>query len=459
MSQYAILFKVEVLHDYFLNRGGIVYEALNAEQQAWVMQNYAVAKFLTIVPTEKTNRVLAGHQMVCKTTATGFLIAVKLNSTTSEARPAIPLSTDFRLVFALQINDVRFFNYTALNTTSPAFYGFSNHSGNEAVGGRFLSALVPGFDPNRRYEADEVYSQNIDNRINLFRAIRDTGPTATPVIADWERIPADTFDASLSYTAGAVVLAANRLYRARVDEPGSDLNNSTDWELIATLHNQYVTSADQLTVKPATFNLDLSNRAWSEATVRLLRRGETTMIWERHYQSDNNLDTIQLDFRSLAPGTYQLEVLDSALSAIPDLGFEFYLDAAAIRNRWFGVIEIGLGSGNLALLDNNSNLRSPTYTLRFLNRSTRWRYQFPTNQVIGTIADVIPEVVGNNRILVTALPRPLTRFGTGIRLQADDATTPTVSEEVLLPEPEPNRIRRQNAQWYSEIYLSNLPLG
>lgn len=459
MSQYAILFKVEVLHDYFLNRGGIVYEALNAEQQAWVMQNYAVAKFLTIVPTAKTNHILAGHQMVFKATATGFLVAVKLDSTTSEARSAIPLSTDFRLAFALQVNDIRFFNYTALNTTSPAFYGFSNYSGHEAVGGRFLSALVPEFNPSRRYEAGEVYSQNIDDRINLFRAIRDTGPTVTPVIADWERIPSDTFDASLAYPAGAVVLAANRLYRARVDEPGSDLNNSANWELIATLPNQYVTSADQITVKPAIFNLDLSSSALSEATVRLLRRGETTVVWQRHYQSDNSLDIVQLDLRSLASETYQLEVLNHDLSVVPDLGFEFYLDAAAMRDRWLGVIEIGLGIGNLALLDNNNNLRSPTYTLRFLNRATRWRYQFPASQIIGTIADVIPEVIGNNRILVTALPRSLTRFGTGIRLQADDGTTPTVSEEVLLPEPEPNRIRRQNAQWYSEIYLSNLPLG
>ena len=45
---------------------------------------------------------------------------------------------------------------------------------------------------------------------------------------------------------------------------------------------------------------------------------------------------------------------------------------------------------------------------------------------------------GNDRILVTPAPLPLTRFGTGSRLQADDAATPAVSEEVLLPAPEAN---------------------
>jgi hypothetical protein len=130
---------------------------------------------------------------------------------------------------------------------------------------------------------------------------------------------------------------------------------------------------------------------------------------------------------------------------------------AARTSGWFGAIDVSLGSGALALLNLDGTLRSPRYTLRFLNRATRWRYIFPAAQPVGSGADVAPEA-GDGRILVTAGPRPLTRFGAGARLQADVAATPT-SEEVLLPEPEISRIRRQNAQWYSEIHLSNLPLG
>lgn len=460
MTQYAVLFQVAVLHDYFLNRGGIVHEVLNPRQQAQIMEKYATTSFLTIAPTAKTVRTLAGHQMIFKTTATGFLVAVKLDPATSDHRPAIPLASDFCLSFSLQVHDACFFNYTALSGTSSAFYRFGNRSGNEATNGQFLSLRVPAFDANRRYEADEVYSEDSSGTINLFRALRDTGPSATPVVADWERIPPDTFDPTVSYTKDSVVLAVNRLYRALKDTPGNDLSNSADWRLVSTLANQYVTSADRVTVEPMLFNLELSHAALPQATVRVIKHGENIIAWENRYQSESgNLGTVQLDLRSLSPGTYRLEVLDRNLTVIPDLGFEFYLDSTAVRDRWFGILEIGLGSGNMVLLDTSGNLLvpHPRYQLRFLNRATRWRYHFPAPQSVGTGADVVPDST-DNRILITPLPRPMTCWASGIRLQADNPGTATVSEEVLLPEPTINQIRRQDAQWYSEIYLSNLPL-
>ncbi len=460
MTQYGILFEVEVLHDYSLNLGDIVHETLNPEQQVQVRDQYSTASFLSITPTSKTERTLAGQQMLFKSTKIGFLVAVKLDSESLEARPAIPLSPDFQLAFALQVKDPYFFNYTALRADSPGFYLLSNNSANEAAGGRFLSVPVPAFDSQRTYQADEVYSENLGDRINLFRALRDTIPRTTPLNEDWERIPADTFDASTSYAEDSIVLAENLLYRALQDiGSGSDLNDTTQWEQFDTLANQYVTSADTVTLKPTLFNVDLRSVPLSQATFRIFRQEETVAAWEQQYEAENgNLETAQLFLAGLAPDLYRLEVLDEALAIVPELGFEFYLDSTAVRDRWFGVIQIGLGSGDLALLDSSGNLRVPRYTLRFLNRATRWRYLFPAAQSVGIGAEVVPEVPGNNRTLVTALPRPLTRFGTGIRLQADDTGTSTVSEEVLLPEPGISRIRRQNDQWYSDIHLSNLPL-
>jgi hypothetical protein len=96
--------------------------------------------------------------------------------------------------------------------------------------------------------------------------------------------------------------------------------------------------------------------------------------------------------------------------------------------------------------------------LRFLNRNTRWRYIFPAAQPIGAGADVVAEA-GDNRILVTAAPRPLTRFGAGSRQQADSPATPAVSEAILLPAPEVHLIRRQNAEWFSETHVPNFPVG
>jgi hypothetical protein len=458
MTRYAILCEVEVLHDYCLNRGSLVHEALEGEQQEAVRRRYAARTFLEMFPTEHTEKLLAGHKMLFKTTAAGFLVAVQMDASAADHRPAVPPGADFRLTFALRIRDPRFFNYTELAASAPGFYRLTNESGNAVADSLFLSAPVPTFDPARAYEAGEVYADSVGSTVSLFRAIRDTGPSAIPLVADWERLPPDPWNASTAYARRAVVLFANRLYRALVDHPGNDLADVTQWEPLGILANQYVTTADSLVCKPALFYLDLSGAALPQATIRLFRPGVSTAVSEHVYAAESGtLGVLQLDLRALVPGVYRLEVLDSALTAVASLGFALYLDSAASSQGWFGVIEIAAGSGALALLDSAGTLRSPRYTLRFLNRSTRWRYIFPSAQLVGAGAEVAPEG-SDNRILITALPRPLTRFGTGIRLQADVAGTPAVSEEVLLPEPEANRIRRQNTQWYSEIHVSNLPL-
>ena len=148
---------------------------------------------------------------------------------------------------------------------------------------------------------------------------------------------------------------------------------------------------------------------------------------------------------------------DDAQVPVPGGTSSVFVTAAARHAAAFGVIEIGLGAANYALLDGAGALRSPRYVLRFLNRSTRWRYIFPAAQALGTGADVAHEGL-DQRVLVTVAARPLSRFGTGSRLQADVSGTPA-SEEILLPAPEVERLRRQNAEWFSETHLPNLTVG
>jgi hypothetical protein len=463
MTQYAVLFEVEILHDYHLNRSEVVYEALRYEQQFQVMSQYSTERFLSITPTAQTDRTLAGYQLLFKPTETGFLVATRLDSDAPTARPFLPLASNFQLTFGLRIDDPYFFNYTALSASSLGFYWFSNRSENAVEGKQFLSAAVSAFAPDQAYEADQVYSENSSDGINLYRALRDTGPAASPIAVDWERIPHDTFDAAISYKEGAIVLWENQLYQALQDVvSGSDLDDTAQWESLGTLANQYVTAADKVVIKPDRFNLDLRTVALSQATVRIFRSSETVPLWEQEYEAEvGTLETVQVLLSGFIPGLYRLEIVDASSVVVPDLGFEFYLDADAVRDRWFGVIDIGLGSGSMALLEATGNLRMPPprYQLRFLNRATRWRYHFPAIQAVGPGADVDPDPA-DNRILITPLPYPLTRWGGGIRLQADagDSETSTVLEEVLLPEPGISRIRRQQAQWYSEIYLFNLKL-
>lgn len=446
--RYGILFEVEVLHDHFLNLGSRVFEALDDEPATAIRGEYSVPRFLELQPTPETRRLMAGQQLLFKATGRGLRVGARLDPDAADDRPAVALPGDLRLRFSLRVLDAAFFNYTALPESSPGFYVFGNDSGNEAAGGRFLSRPVAAFDAARRYEAGEVRAEPAVTVINLFQAVRDTGPAAAPVEGDWQRIPPDTFDATATYTSGNVVLSGNRLFRAIAAEPGDNLDNAADWQPLGTLANQYVTRADGRRLRPALFDLDLSAAALPEATVRLTAPGASDPAWEQPFVAENgNLESVQLDLRRLTPGSYDLEVLDAALAPVAALGDELYVDEQAVRAGWTGVLEIGPGSGELALLDGGGALRSPRLTLRFLSRPTRWRYIFPDPQPLGSGAEVALEAA-DGRVLVTPAPRPLTRYGGGVRLQ-DDVL-------VLLPEPGAERIRRQGDQWFSEIHTSNL---
>jgi hypothetical protein len=193
--------------------------------------------------------------------------------------------------------------------------------------------------------------------------------------------------------------------------------------------------------------------------VQLFRPNDAVAVREEAFEvAAGVVGRVQVDLRELAPGPYRVEVLDDTDTLVAGRGFPVYLSPEASTRGAFGVIEIGRGTGDFALLAADGSLRAPRYVLRFLNRATRWRYIFPAAQAVGSGADVAAEA-GNSRVLVTTAPRPLTRFGPGSRLQADSAATPAASEEILLPAPEVNRIRRETTGWYSETHVPNLTVG
>lgn len=459
MISYRTLFQVHIAHDYFLSRGERVFEALDAAEQAALAAGWSVPGLLDIAPDDTTVATLRGHKILFRPTETGFLAAVRIDPNTADQRPWVPPGAGFRLAFMLRLTDPRFANYTELGPTGAGFYRFGNDSQNSVAGTRFLSRRVSAFDATRRFVAGETHAQPAGATFDLFVALRDTGPAAAPVAADWRRIPADSWNPATSYAKGAVVLAANQVYRALVDAPTINLANAAEWQAVATLGNQYATVADAVRPLARLLTLDLAGLSLPQATVQLFRPGEALATVEQRFVGEAGpLASLQLDLRTLDPGPYRVELLDAARSVVPGRGFDAYLLPSGQAKRPFGVIDIVSGSGDFALFNPNGTLRSPRYVLRFLNRATRWRYIFPADQAVGGGADVAPEA-GNPRVLVSAQPRPLTRFGMGSRLQADAAATSAVSEEILLPAPEANRVRLESTGWYSETHAANLTVG
>ncbi len=459
MIRYRTLFQVDISHDYFLSRGDQVLESLPPADRAALGGLYSIGDFLQIEPDAASELRLRGHKMLFRRTATGFLVAVQLDVSAPDIRPAVPPAADFALSFAVKAADPSFANYTEFGSGASQFLRFSNASQNRVADLNFLSLRTPAFSATRRYLAGDTRAVPNGSTFDLFVALRDTGPSVTPVAADWRRIPADTFDTTASYQAGDIVLSGNQLFRALVNAPGTNLTDATRWQPAGTLGNQYAGAPDVVDLAGALFEIDVGSAALAAATVRVLRAGQALPVSLQEFAAgQGTLTRLQVDLRGLPPGPYSLEVLDAALLPVPGAGGDVYLSPQALAESWLGVIDIGLSSGDFALFNGDGTLHDVRYALRFLNRATRWRYLFPLAQAVGTGAEVALEA-GSDRRLVTAAPRLLTRFGSGVRLQADDAATNTVSEEILLPRPEPNRIRRENAEWFSETHLPNLNLG
>jgi hypothetical protein len=459
MIRYRRLFRVDIAHDYFLSRGEVVTEAQSESTRVALTREHSVRRYLDIVPDEATEATLRGHRMIFRTTESGFFIAVRLAEGVPDVRPAIVPAADFSLTFALKLADPRFANYTELGPSGSDFHVFGNDSLNRVAGINYLTRATPAFDNTRRYAAGETRAQPSGGTFDLFVALRDTGPSAAPVAGDWRRIPADTFDAAATYQAGDVVLSANQVFRALVNGPGANLGNPADWQNIGTLGNQYAGSTDLRILAGSLFSLDVSAAALPRAIVRVFPGASPAPATEQDFDAgQGSLSSVQVDLRGLAAGPYRIEVLDGVFTPVTALSRTIYLSPPAQTQGWFGALHIGPGSGDFALFNPDGTLRDPAYTLRFLNRATRWRYIFPASQSVGAGAEVALEA-GSDRHVVTAAPRALTRFGAGVRLQADNTGTPTVFEEVLLPLPEPHRIRRQNAEWFSETHLPNLTVG
>jgi hypothetical protein len=450
--RFGVLFEVAVLHDYWLNLSAVVHEALPLERRRVLERQHSSSRYLELVPTATTRRMLAGHGMLFKTLSTGFLVGVELDNLTTV--PMRPLEPNGVLTFALRVLDPRFFNYTA--GVWPRFYRFSNTTGNEHAGALFLSQPVPSHQAARRYTAGEIRTVVNAGITGLFQATTDTGPSLTPVAADWQAIPADTYDPAATYQQDAIVLQGNELFRALVNSPGTDLDDATQWSNEGSLANQYVTGADELRLRPEVFSVDVAMASATVLELRVSRPGAVAPVWQRRFESSQILTSVQADLRGLADGTYRLDVLSSALISLPGLGFDFYLSTHGVAEAWFGVIDIHPGAGNFALLDGGNQLRSPRFELRFLNQASRWRYRFPRTQPIGVGAEVIVDPIDDS-VLVTPSPRPLTRVGNGVRLRADDPATSAVSEQVLLPQPDARVLRKQDSQWFSEVHLSNFP--
>jgi hypothetical protein len=151
VNGYKRLFEVRLLHHYWLDEGGVVFDQIpdpllppdEAKKEKRLL-TYDVRSFLTVTPAAKTTRVLNGLNCIYRNTALGFIVAVP-------ASVVLPPQTTFDFVVTIQ--NAAFFNYTALTLRPQKIYELYHQA------------------ENRTYR----YKENVPVLSNLTGASRGTG--------------------------------------------------------------------------------------------------------------------------------------------------------------------------------------------------------------------------------------------------------------------------------------------
>lgn len=128
---YRPLFKIDLHHAYFLNRGEEVFENLSDHEKNELLSEYRVSDYLSLVPTLATQKNLKGYRLLFKPHSAGFyIVSPTLGATGSSPvnyHPLIALPDNLTLTFGLYATDAYFGNYTEINAkNNTRFYLFSN---------------------------------------------------------------------------------------------------------------------------------------------------------------------------------------------------------------------------------------------------------------------------------------------------------------------------------------------
>ncbi|MFB6317221.1 hypothetical protein [Saccharicrinis sp. FJH54] len=120
---YRILFKINVFHHYYLDKGGIDFDTMSDIDKEKQLQQYATDVFLSIRPDAKTRGLLSGHRLLFKNTRTGFMVLTSMDG----SKPGLPLEDNLEFTFLIHLKDPDFFSYTKLEIeNSGNLYYFSN---------------------------------------------------------------------------------------------------------------------------------------------------------------------------------------------------------------------------------------------------------------------------------------------------------------------------------------------
>lgn len=110
--KYQPLFKVNIWHNYFLDKGTVSFNSMSDEQKLKQLESFDIKTVLTIHPTQQTQQTLNGYHLLLKLTNSGFVILTKVIN--DSITPFFSIDNELNFTFIVQIKDPLFYNYTDL---------------------------------------------------------------------------------------------------------------------------------------------------------------------------------------------------------------------------------------------------------------------------------------------------------------------------------------------------------
>jgi hypothetical protein len=122
---YKDLFKITILHGYFLNSGNVAYDNLDTATKKKLANNYTFDQFITIIPTIETAALLKNNKLIVQSKGDTMKVGVRVNSDDPKVT-FTGISLDLTLNFIIRIKDFLFENYTDIELSKDQLFYFSN---------------------------------------------------------------------------------------------------------------------------------------------------------------------------------------------------------------------------------------------------------------------------------------------------------------------------------------------
>jgi hypothetical protein len=367
---------------------------------------------LSIVPSAETVQLLGGRRIMIRSAQNRFFAGIQ---TDTPGKPFILPEEGMQMSFFLMLKNPLFFNYTNLPTGYPGgkLYHFTNRNNNRSNNRNFLSLDTP-YDNTKNYKPGDLA---LNPAGTIFEAIRS----------------------SMGIT------------------PPADNGSADQWMQVdpGASRNRYMSEADAVQWLPSRGTWHFAAPQTS-AAIQVRGYKQATGDYSQPVLSQTiNFATpatsFTLDLSALPSGKYDL--------VINGTGQFIYLSDDPNAASAFAVIDLFQEStlaADYLMLDGTGSLRSPLYSIYFLNRSTIWKYVFADGLIAAVTdnANIYQFTVANppSGTAFSAKPIPLNEKALSLKLTVGSQNYSPI--ECASPQRLGSTVQSGDVYGCSEIFLN-----